>query len=132
VRAVAPALPAATAPSAAVDPLGGLPLATAAPSRASAPAADAEGEELPPLALAAAVAGGLADVASGTAWSASRLGLDFVPVVREEVRLVVRDDAPRDLVDALVAALASAAVRAAAGALPGYDVVGSGEEIASL
>ena len=47
---------------------------------------------MPPLAVGAAIAAGLADVAAGSASTAAALGLGFVALGRERVVLLLRDD----------------------------------------
>jgi molybdopterin molybdotransferase/putative molybdopterin biosynthesis protein len=102
------------------------------PGGRTAPAADAQSvDEIPPLAAAAGVATGLADHAWGTAWVARALGLDFVSLVEQDVRLVLRADLCAAGAGAdLVAALGSTEYRAAAAALEGYDLHDSGDEVA--
>jgi len=119
-RAGAPAVAPALVPGASrAAPAGG----TTTPHDASA--------ELPPLALAAAVASGLADVAPGIAAAASAAGADFVALARQDVWLVLRADLVASEVGApLVRALPAPAFRRALADLPGYDAARSGERLA--
>jgi len=87
-----------------------------------------EREEFTHTAVAAAVKGGLADVAMGVKSAAAALGLDFVPIEREDYDLVLRGDfaesaAGRDL----LAVIRSPAFREAVERLPGYDTSHTGE-----
>lgn len=87
-----------------------------------------EHEEFTHLAVAMAVASGLADCGLGIRSAAVALGLDFVPVEREEYDLVLRADfaasaAGRMLLDAV----RCAELRRAAEALGGYDLSRAGE-----
>ncbi|GIW40597.1 MAG: molybdopterin biosynthesis protein [Candidatus Binatia bacterium] len=87
-----------------------------------------EREEFTHMAVAAAVASGLADCGLGVKSAAAALGLDFVPVDREEYDLVLREDFCREpLGRALLSALESPELRAELGRLPGYDPSRTGE-----
>jgi len=86
-----------------------------------------EREEFTHMAVAVAVASGLADCGLGVRSAAHALGLDFIPVEREEYDLVFRRDfyaspAGREL----LAAMRSDGFRAAVTQLGGYDVSRSG------
>ncbi len=86
-----------------------------------------EREEFTHMAVAVAVASGLADCGLGVRSAANALGLDFVPVEREDYDLVWRRDfylseAGREL----LAAIRSQQFRAAVVALGGYDASRSG------
>jgi molybdate-binding protein len=81
------------------------------------------------LEVALAVATGVVDVGLGVRAAARDLDLEFVPLVAEDYDVVL----PGSAVDAaapLVAELHDPAVRAAVGALGGYDVARSGELVA--
>jgi putative molybdopterin biosynthesis protein len=83
------------------------------------------------LAVAAAVAGGGADCGLGIRAAAGALGLDFVPVAREQYDLAIRADAWETRpVRALLGLLADEEFRTAAHALGGYDLGRAGERIA--
>ncbi|MBP1685650.1 MAG: molybdenum cofactor synthesis domain protein [Deltaproteobacteria bacterium] len=87
-----------------------------------------EREEFTHMAVAMAVASGLADCGLGVRSAANALGLDFIPVEREEYDLVLRRDfyssAPGQ---ALLSAIRSEDFRQAVTRLGGYDVSRSGE-----
>ncbi len=74
------------------------------------------------LAVAAAVAGGSADVGLGVAAAAGALGLDFVPLLRERYDLVLPEAAHEAAwFGPLIEGLAAPAFRRAIEALGGYD-----------
>ena len=106
----------------------------AALSRAGAPLAGVseaaiEEQELAPIAVAIAVQSGLADAGLCSASAAAALGLGFVPVTHEDYDLVLtREVVASPLGEALVAAVRSAAFRAAVAQLTGYDATRSGRE----
>jgi putative molybdopterin biosynthesis protein len=79
-------------------------------------------EEFTHLAVASAVAGGIADVGFGIRAAAVQLGLGFIALVSERYFLACRADrfATRD-VETAVALLRGRAFRELLGALPGYD-----------
>jgi putative molybdopterin biosynthesis protein len=78
-------------------------------------------QELSPLAVAAAVQSGLADVGIATAAAAAALGSDFVPLADEDYVLVLREDFAATVAGrALVETAHGAAFAAALGVLPGY------------
>jgi len=86
-----------------------------------------EREEYTHMAVAVAVASGLADCGLGVKSAAVALGLDFVPVAREEYDLVFRRDffesiASRTVLDVI----RSDGFRSAVEALGGYDAGRSG------
>lgn len=81
-------------------------------------------EEATHSAVAAAVAGGSADVGLGIQATAIAFGLDFVPVANERYELALaREDPALDLLRQVVD---SAAFRSAASALGGYDLSETG------
>lgn len=87
-----------------------------------------EREEFTHMAVAVAVASGLADCGLGVRSAANALGLDFIPVEKEDYDLVFR----RDFYDsaagqALLAAIRSADFRQAVTRLGGYEVSRTGE-----
>jgi putative molybdopterin biosynthesis protein len=85
-------------------------------------------EEPTHVAIAAAVAGGVADVGLGIEAAAVRLGLDFVPLENEPFDLVVAEaHAGHPGVRALLELIRSEEFRREASRLPGYDVSRSGE-----
>lgn len=80
-------------------------------------------------AVAEAVRSGLADAALAGSPAAVGLGLDFVPLGREDFDVVLRGDFARSsLGGAFVAALRSEAFRTALGAREGYDATKTGTE----
>jgi putative molybdopterin biosynthesis protein len=93
------------------------------------PGAGAAREVLVHSAAAEAVRSGLADAGLGVAAAAAALGLDFVPIEREDYDLVLREDFAASAVgEAFLAALRSEAFRASLAALPGYDARRTGQE----
>lgn len=87
-----------------------------------------EREEFTHMAVAVAVRSGLVDVGLGVHSAAGALGLDFVPIEREEYDLVLRADFARsEAGSALLGAIRSDAFREAVGRLPGYDTSRTGE-----
>jgi putative molybdopterin biosynthesis protein len=90
-------------------------------------------EEYTHLAVAAAVASGVADCGLGIAAAARALSLDFVPLFQERYDLVIPrvyyDD---PLLQPLLALLHEARFRQAVAALPGYDVSGMGTIVATI
>jgi putative molybdopterin biosynthesis protein len=92
-----------------------------------------EREEYTHLAVAAAVASGVADCGLGIAAAARALDLDFVPLFKERYDLVI----PQayyggELMKPLLELLHDPSVRAEVAALPGYDVSRMGEVIAEI
>jgi putative molybdopterin biosynthesis protein len=85
-------------------------------------------EEYTHLAVAAAVASGVATCGLGIAAAARALGLDFVPLFKERYDLVIPEEHHAGpLLQPLLALLHDADFRAAVRALPGYDVTRMGE-----
>jgi putative molybdopterin biosynthesis protein len=92
-----------------------------------------EREEFTHLAVGAAVQGGSADVGLGVLSAARALGLEFVPLLREQYDLVVgREFWDQDVLAPLRAALASPELAGEIEALGGYDVSRMGEVLARL
>jgi putative molybdopterin biosynthesis protein len=90
-------------------------------------------EEYTHLAVAAAVQGGSADVGLGVLSAARALGLEFVPLLREQYDLVVGAEFwDQDLLAPLRAALASDRLRREIEGLGGYDVSRMGEVLAEV
>jgi molybdopterin molybdotransferase/putative molybdopterin biosynthesis protein len=86
-----------------------------------------EREEVTHMAVAVAVASGLADTGLGIKSAARALGLDFVPIEREEYDLVLlKDFYHGELGQKLVAVICSAAFKQAVMALDGYDTKKTG------
>lgn len=86
-----------------------------------------EREEFTHMAVAVAVASGLADCGLGVHSAANALGLDFIPVDKEEYDLVLRRDFFESAAgQALLAAMRSASFRDAVARLGGYEVDRSG------
>ena len=87
-------------------------------------------EEFTHLAVAATVAGGLADAGFGVKAAASQFGLHFIPLVREKYFFACRSEAlERPSVQRLLAALDAVDFRTMVGRLPGYDASESGKVI---
>jgi len=92
-----------------------------------------EREEVTHLAVAAAVASGIADCGLGIRAAARALELGFVPIEWERYDLVIPQeyhDAP--LMEPLLALLKDDAFRAAVAELPGYDPTPMGEVVARI
>lgn len=92
-----------------------------------------EREEYTHLAVAAAVASGVADCGLGIAAAARALNLDFVPLFKERYDLVIPAryyDSP--LLRPLLDLLHEPRFRAEVAALPGYEVSGMGEVVARI
>ena len=86
-----------------------------------------EREETTHMAVAAAVASGLADAGLGVKSAATALGLGFVPVEREEYDLVFhRDFFESETGQHLVEVIRSAAFKRAVERLDGYDTTSTG------
>ncbi len=86
-----------------------------------------EREEFTHMAVAVAVASGLADCGLGVRSAANALGLDFIPVEKEEYDLVFRRDfSASPMGQALLAAIRSNDFRQAVQRLGGYDVSKTG------
>lgn len=87
-----------------------------------------ENEEFTHAAVAALVAGRLADVGFGVAAAASQFGLDFVPVATERYFLICRQETlEHATVRELLAVLRGAEFRALVASLPGYTADRCGE-----
>ena len=85
------------------------------------------------LAVAAAVAGGSADVGLGLLAAASALGLDFLPLVMERYDLVLREEEfQTERIQRLLAVLRSEEFGRRLEGLGGYDTRETGREAASL
>jgi putative molybdopterin biosynthesis protein len=90
-------------------------------------------EEYTHLAVAAAVASGVADCGLGIAAAARALELDFVPLFKERYDLVIpREYYTGPLLRPLLDLLHEARFRAQVAALPGYDVGPMGSVVAEL
>jgi putative molybdopterin biosynthesis protein len=86
-----------------------------------------EREEFTHMAVAVAVASGLADCGLGVHSAANALGLDFIPVEKEDYDLVFRRDFYESATgQALLTAMRSPSFRGAVAALGGYDLGRSG------
>ncbi len=86
-----------------------------------------EREEFTHLAVAAAVASGVADAGLGIRAAARALQLDFVPLAYEQYDLAMRRATyESDLMAPVLAMLADEAFQTAVAALPGYDVTPMG------
>ena len=84
-------------------------------------------EEFTHLAVAAAVASGMADVGFGIEAAAKKLRLEFIPMFTEDYYLLAKKEAleQKNIAD-LVEMLKSPAFRALASSIPGYDASGAG------
>lgn len=88
-----------------------------------------EREEFTHMAVAVAVASGLADCGLGIRSAAAALGLGFVPIENEEYDLLLRSDfADSPIGEKLLAAIRSADFKKAVRDLAGYDTTRSGIE----
>jgi len=88
-----------------------------------------EREEFTHMAVAVAIASGLADCGLGIRSAAAALDLDFVPIENEEYDLLLRADfADSQMGEKLLAAIRSEDFRKAVHALGGYDPSRSGTE----
>jgi putative molybdopterin biosynthesis protein len=84
-------------------------------------------EEFTHLAVAAAVAGGVADVCLGIEAAARRLKLDFIPLFREDYYLLARRETiEREDIQEIVALLRTENFRNIAATFPGYDASDAG------
>src|SRR5262249_1335950 len=84
-------------------------------------------EEFTHLAVAAAVAGGVADVCLGIEAAARRLKMDFIPLFWEDYYLLVRPETiEREDVQNIVAVLRTETFRTIAATFPGYDASDAG------
>ena len=80
-------------------------------------------------ATAVAVSSGLADAGLGVRSAAVALGLDFIPVDREDYDLVLREDfAESPIGEALLSVLQGEEIRRAIDSVPGYETVSTGRE----
>ncbi|MBN8964529.1 MAG: helix-turn-helix transcriptional regulator [Rhizobiales bacterium] len=85
-------------------------------------------EEFTHLAVAAAIASGVADVGIGIEAAARRLKLDFIPLFVEDYYLLgKRETIERADIEAIIAILTSPGFRALVNGIPGYDVSRTGE-----
>jgi putative molybdopterin biosynthesis protein len=92
-----------------------------------------EREEVTHLAVAAAVASGVADCGLGIRAAARALQLDFAPVEWERYDLVIpREHIESGLLEPLLALLHDAAFHKAVGELPGYDPKPMGQVVAEI
>ena len=92
-----------------------------------------EREEFTHLAVAAAVAGGRADVGLGVLSAARALGMDFIPLRNEQYDLVMSVDAyESDHMRALLSVIRDPEFKQKVDALGGYDVSSMGEVVAEL
>jgi putative molybdopterin biosynthesis protein len=90
-------------------------------------------EEYTHLAVAAAVAGGRADVGLGILSAARAIGVDFVPLLTEQYDLVIpRDFYHSELLRTLLSVIRSDGFRGEVDALGGYDVSMMGAVVAEL
>ena len=79
-------------------------------------------EEFTHLAVAAAIAGGVADVGLGIEAAARKLKMDFVPLFTEDYYLLAkRETTKREDIESLIAVLRGNSFRKIAHAFPGYD-----------
>ncbi len=90
-------------------------------------------EEYTHLAVAAAVAGGSADVGLGILSAARAMGLDFVPLLSEQYDLVIpRESYESELVQPLLAVIRGDEFRREVEALGGYDASTMGQVVAEM
>ncbi|HEU4659753.1 MAG TPA: substrate-binding domain-containing protein [Pseudolabrys sp.] len=87
-------------------------------------------EEFTHLAVAAAIAGGVADVGIGVEAAARKLRMDFVPLFAEDYFLLAKKETiEHPNVKAIVSVLKSPDFSALVGTIPGYDASRAGEVI---
>jgi molybdate transport repressor ModE-like protein len=87
-------------------------------------------EEFTHLAVAAAVAGGVADVGLGIEAAARRLKIDFVPLFHEDYYLLAkRETIERDDVQNIIAVLKTQAFRDIVAGFPGYEASAAGSVV---
>ena len=80
-------------------------------------------------ATAVAVSSGLVDAGLGVRSAAAALGLDFIPVDREDYDLVLREDfAASPIGEALLSVLQGEELRRAIDSVPGYETASTGHE----
>jgi putative molybdopterin biosynthesis protein len=92
-----------------------------------------EREEVTHLAVAAAVASGVADCGMGIRAAARALELDFVPIEWERYDLVIpREHYESALLEPLLALVQDEVFRAVVSELPGYDSAPMGRVVAEL
>ena len=90
-------------------------------------------EEYTHLAVAAAVAGGRADVGLGILSAANVMGLDFVPLLSEQYDLVIpREHYDSENVQFVLETIRGAAFKSEVDALGGYDTASMGQVVAEL
>ena len=90
-------------------------------------------EEYTHLAVAAAVAGGRADVGLGILSAANAMGLDFVPLLSEQYDMVIpREHYESERVQFALATMRSAEFKAAVDGMGGYDTSSTGRVIAEI
>ncbi len=84
-------------------------------------------EEFTHLAVAAAVASGMADVGLGIEAAAKKLRLEFIPLFTEDYYLLVKKEAieQKNIAD-LIDVLKSTTFRSLVDSIPGYDAAGAG------
>ncbi|HWB47802.1 MAG TPA: substrate-binding domain-containing protein [Stellaceae bacterium] len=84
-------------------------------------------EEFTHVAVAAAVASGMADVGMGIEAAAAKLGLQFIPLFTEDYYLLTkRESLEQKNIAELVEILGSETFRALVAAIPGYDASSAG------
>ena len=84
-------------------------------------------QEFTHLAVAAAVAGGVADVCLGIEAVARRLKLDFIPLFREDYYLLFKHETlEREDIREIVAVLRTESFRSIVATFPGYDAPDAG------
>ena len=92
-----------------------------------------ERDEYTHLAVAAAVAGGRADVGLGILSAANAMGLDFAPLLSERYDLVIpAEHYESDVMRPVLEIIRGDEFRRAVDALGGYDTSAMGEVVAAL
>ena len=90
-------------------------------------------EEYTPLAVAAAVSAGRADIGLGILSAANAMGLDFVPLLTEQYDLVIpRELYEGELLAPLLALIRKDGFRHEVDALGGYDTSTMGQVVAEI
>jgi putative molybdopterin biosynthesis protein len=87
-------------------------------------------EEFTHLAVAAAIAGGVADAGLGIEAAARRLKMDFIPLFREDYYLLAEQETiEREDVQNIIAVLKTESFRRIVGAFPGYEASVAGSVV---
>jgi putative molybdopterin biosynthesis protein len=87
-------------------------------------------EEFTHLAVAAAIAGGVADAGLGIEAAARKLKMDFIPLFREDYYLLAeRETIEREDIQNIIAVLKTESFRRIVGVFPGYEASVAGSVV---